>query len=134
MRTVLTNGCFDILHVGHLRYLEAARALGDELVVGVNSDASVRALKGPERPLNPAEERAEMLLGLKCVDRVVIFDELTADRLIETVHPAIYAKGGDYTLDTLPEAPVLKRLGINYVALPFVEGRSTSSLVARLRA
>lgn len=134
MRTVLTNGCFDILHVGHLRYLQAARALGDELVVGLNSDSSVSALKGPDRPLNPQDERAEMLLGLACVDRVIVFDEATADRLIETVRPAIYAKGGDYTLETLPEAATLQRLGIELVTLPFVAGRSTSSLLARLRA
>lgn len=134
MRTVLTNGCFDILHVGHLRYLQAAKALGDELVVGLNSDASVRLLKGPDRPLNPQDERREMLLGLKCVDRVVIFDERTADQLIETVHPAIYAKGGDYSLENLPEAATIQRLGIEFVALPFVAGRSTSSLLARLRA
>src|SRR5947209_1448863 len=94
-RIVFTNGCFDVLHVGHVRYLQAARALGDLLVVGVNSDSSVRELKGPNRPLVPEEERAELLAALECVDYVSIFPELRPDALIEIVRPAIHVKGGD---------------------------------------
>src|SRR6058998_1958640 len=96
-KLVLTNGCFDLLHVGHVRYLQAARALGDALVVAINGDESVRALKGQGRPLNRAQDRAEVTAALECVDRVVIFPEVRATGLIEKVRPAIYVKGGDYT-------------------------------------
>jgi len=133
-RTVFTNGCFDLLHVGHLRYLQAARALGDRLVVGLNSDASVRGLKGPERPLVTELERAELLLGLACVDAIVIFDEPTAEGAIRVIRPAVYAKGGDYRPETLPETPAVLEGGGEVVILPFVEGRSTSALVARMKA
>ncbi len=133
-RTVFTNGCFDLLHVGHLRYLQAARSLGDRLVVGLNSDASVRGLKGPERPLVTEFERAEMLLGLSCVDAVVIFDEPTAERAIRVIRPSLYAKGGDYRPETLPETPAVVTGGGEVVILPFVEGRSTSALVARMKS
>ena len=131
--TVFTNGCFDLLHVGHLRYLQASRALGDRLVVGLNSDASVRGLKGPDRPLVTELERAEMLLGLECVDAVVIFDEPTAERVIRAVRPRFYAKGGDYRPETLPETPAVVEGGGEVIILPFVEGRSTSALVARMQ-
>lgn len=133
-RTVFTNGCFDLMHVGHVRYLQAARALGDRLVVGLNSDRSVKELKGPTRPILPEEERAELLAALGCVDAVVVFDERTADRAIEAVRPALYAKGGDYEPDTIPETPLVRRLGGDVVVLPFVEGRSTTSLIARIKA
>ena len=140
-RVVLTNGCFDLLHVGHVRGLRAARALGDVLVVGVNSDASVRALKGESRPLVAQGERAEVLAALESVDYVVIFEEPTAERLASLVRPAVYAKGGDYAgsgaaLDArrLPEAAVVAAHGGETVLVPLVPGRSTSDLVARIRA
>src|SRR5881275_839903 len=98
-KLVATNGCFDLLHVGHVRYLQAARALGDLLIVGLNSDASVRAYKGPGRPLVPQDERAELLAALRCVDYVVIFDEPTASALVSALQPDIYVKGGDYRAD-----------------------------------
>src|SRR5580765_4219966 len=121
-RLVLANGCFDILHVGHVRYLQAARALGDALLVGVNSDASVRRLnKGPERPLNAEDERAEVLDALACVDSVSIFGEDTPHALIEAVRPNIHAKGGDYaTPDALPEAALVRSLGGEVVILALV--------------
>lgn len=130
---VFTNGVFDILHVGHLRYLQQACALGDALFVGVNSDASVRRLgKGPERPLNPEAERAELLLGLKCVDAVCVFEEDTPVELIRAVQPSIHCKGGDYTADTLPETPVVRAYGGEVAILPLVAGRSTTNVVKKL--
>ena len=131
--TVFTNGVFDLLHVGHLRYLQAARALGDRLVLGVNADASVRRLKGPSRPLISEDERAEMLAGLACVDYVTIFDEPTADALLQAFKPQIYAKGGDYTPDTLPEAPTVRAYGGEIRLVDFVPGRSTTGLVDRIQ-
>src|SRR5688500_2506340 len=126
-RVVLTNGCFDLLHVGHVRGLRAARALGDLLVVGLNSDRSVRGLKGEGRPLVPQTERAELLAALEPVDLVVIFDEPTAERLAELVRPAVYAKGGDYAADgaafdarRLPEAHVVTAHGGETVLVPLV--------------
>src|SRR5579884_3042660 len=101
-RIVATNGCFDIIHVGHTRYLEEARKLGDILIVGINSDDSVRQLKGSSRPINNEADRAEVLASLRCVDFVTIFGEPTADKFLQTVRPAVYAKGGDYTTDNLP--------------------------------
>lgn len=133
-RLVLTNGCFDILHVGHLRYLQAARQLGDLLLVGVNADASVRALKGPSRPVNHEQDRAELLAGLRCVDAVSIFADATADALIAQVQPHFYAKAGDYNLENLPESPTLQRFGIQAVFLPFQSGYSTTSTLARARS
>lgn len=133
-RTVFTNGCFDLLHVGHLRYLQAARALGDRLVVGLNSDRSVRALKGPERPILPEAERAELLDALACVDAVVVFDEQTAERAIAAVKPDLYVKGGDYQAEAIPETPLVRELGGEVRVLPFVEGRSTTSLIERIQA
>jgi glycerol-3-phosphate cytidylyltransferase len=130
---VLTNGCFDILHVGHLRYLQQARAQGDLLIVGVNADESVRRLKGPTRPVNPETDRAELLAGLACVDAVVVFPEDTAEPLLAALVPTLYAKGGDYTVATLPERPTLERLGIRPVFLDLVAGRSTTGLVTKLQ-
>lgn len=132
--TVFTNGCFDLLHVGHTRYLQAARALGDRLVLGLNSDASVRGLKGPSRPILPQEERAELLAALACVDYVLIFDEPTADAAIQAVRPSLYVKGGDYEPDRIPETPLVRSLGGEVRVLPFVEGRSTTSLVSRIQS
>lgn len=132
--TVFTNGCFDLMHVGHLRYLQAARALGDRLVIGLNSDASVQRLKGETRPILPEDERAELLAGLGCVDFVTIFDEPTADPLLALLKPQIYAKGGDYTPETLPEAPTVRAYGGEIRIIPFVPGRSTTSLIERIQA
>ena len=131
---VLTNGCFDILHVGHVRYLQAARALGDVLMVGVNADISVRGLKGPSRPVNQEHDRAEILAALECVDFVTIFTEATADRLIEVASPQIYAKAGDYSLETLPERETVLRVGAEARFLPFAAGYSTTQTIANLQA
>jgi rfaE bifunctional protein nucleotidyltransferase chain/domain len=133
LEVVLTNGVFDLLHVGHLRSLRQARAEGDLLVVGVNSDASAAALK-PGRPLVPAAERAELVAALEPVDYVVIFDEPTADRLISTIRPAVYAKGGDYAPDRLPEAGTARATGARLALLPLVADHSTSALVAAMRS
>jgi D-glycero-beta-D-manno-heptose 1-phosphate adenylyltransferase len=133
---VLTNGCFDLLHVGHVRYLQAARALGAALAVGVNSDESVRTLKGSDRPINNERDRAEVLAALECVDFVTIFPEARATRLLEAVRPAIYVKGGDYTTETLnaEERTVLERVGTQIRIIPFQRGYSTSGLLKKLRA
>jgi D-glycero-beta-D-manno-heptose 1-phosphate adenylyltransferase len=133
-RLVLTNGCFDLLHVGHVRYLQAARALGDALAVALNSDASVRALKGEGRPINPEDDRAEVLAALECVDYVALFSEMRATRFLETVNPAIYVKGGDYTLETLDreERAALEKIGVEIKILPLQPGYSTSRLISRL--
>ncbi|SRR5579875_3340079 len=133
-RVVVTNGCFDLLHVGHVRYLQAARALGDLLIVGVNSDASVRALKGPTRPLVPAAERAEIVAALAAVDLVVVFDTLTAEPLVVRLQPAVYVKGDDYSETMLPEAQLVRAAGGEVVLLPTQPGHSTSALVARVLA
>ncbi len=132
--TVFTNGCFDLLHVGHTRYLQAARQLGDRLVLGLNSDDSVRGLKGPSRPILPEDERAELLAALECVDYVLVFDEPTADEAIKAVRPTLYVKGGDYDPERIPETPLVRALGGEVKVLPFVEGRSTTSLVSRIQS
>jgi len=134
-RIVLTNGHFDLLHVGHLRYLHAARELGDVLIVAVNDDAMTAKRKGPGRPVLPQAERAELLAGLKCVDYVTIFSEPTAERVVELVRPDVYVKGGDYGPGgaALPEAPIVEAQGGRVVILPLVEGRSTSEIVAAIR-
>ena len=135
-RLVFTNGCFDILHVGHVRYLAAARAQGDALMVAINGDESVRALKGDGRPLNREAERAELIAALEAVDHVVIFPEVRATALLEQVRPAIYVKGGDYTAATLDqdERSALERAGTEIRILPFEPGYSTSGLVEKMRA
>ena len=134
-RLVFTNGCFDLLHLGHVRYLEAARGLGDALIVAVNGDESVRALKGDGRPLNRESERAELVAALGCVDHVVIFPEVRATALLEKVRPAIYVKGGDYTTSTLDveERRALERAGAEIRILPFEPGYSTSGLLEKIR-
>ena len=134
-RLVFTNGCFDLLHVGHVRYLQAARAEGDALAVALNADESVRVLKGPGRPLNPADERAEVLAALACVDYVTIFDDPRVTRLLARVQPHVYVKGGDYTLETLnaEEREVLLRHGVRIAFVPMVPGRSTTRLVEEMR-
>ncbi|MCO5298144.1 MAG: D-glycero-beta-D-manno-heptose 1-phosphate adenylyltransferase [Fimbriimonadaceae bacterium] len=131
-RLVLTNGVFDLLHAGHVRLLEAARAHGDLLIVGINSDASVRRLgKGPHRPIHPQEDRAEVLAALRCVDAVVIFDESNPIALIEALRPEVHVKGGDYRLEELPETPVVQGYGGEVVLLPLLEGRSTTSALRK---
>lgn len=134
-RLVLTNGCFDLLHVGHVRYLQQAAELGDVLVVAVNGDESVRSLKGPGRPLNSEEDRAEVLAALQCIDFVVIFPDIRATRVIEALRPAIYVKGGDYTLESLDpeEVAALKKAGAEIRTLPLVPEKSTSRLIERIR-
>ena len=128
-RIVFTNGCFDLLHIGHIRYLEEARALGDFLVVGVNSDSSVRKLKGPQRPVLPEEERAEILSGLGCVDYITLFDEIDPLKLITSLHPHILVKGGDWTKEQIVGREVVERSGGEMVIIPFVKGASTSNLI-----
>ena len=134
-RLVLTNGCFDLLHVGHVRYLQQAKQLGDFLVVAVNGDESVRSLKGTGRPLNSEEDRAEILASLEPVNFVTIFPERRATRVIEALRPAIYVKGGDYTLESLDpeEVEALKRVGAEIKTLPLVPGKSTSGLIERMQ-
>ncbi len=126
---VTTNGCFDVLHLGHLRYLQAARQLGDLLVVAINSDASVRELKGENRPLIPEDERAEMLAGLQCVDYVVIFPELTPIKLLSELKPDIHVKGGDYKLEQLVEKEVVEANGGKVIVGLNVPGKSTTNLI-----
>ena len=127
-----TNGCFDILHVGHVRYLNAAKKFGDVLIVGLNTDASVKSLKGNDRPINNENDRAEVLLALKAVDNVVLFGEKTAEELIAQVKPDVYIKGGDYTLDTLPEAKIVQSYGGRVEFIPMVAGRSTTNIINKI--
>jgi rfaE bifunctional protein nucleotidyltransferase chain/domain len=142
---VFTNGVFDLLHLGHVRYLQEARALGEVLVVGLNSDASVRRLKGAGRPLVPQAERAELLAALACVDYVVIFDTGTAERLVAALQPEVYVKGGDYARPAaesgapgplppkpLPEAEVVRSYGGRVVLVPYLRGYSTTELIERI--
>ena len=131
---VFTNGCFDVLHRGHVRYLDQARGLGDVLVVAVNSDDSVRRLKGADRPVNPVEDRVAVLAALACVDHVVVFEEDSPAALIETVRPDVYVKGGDYPPEMVPEAPLVRRLGGQVRTLGYVPDRSTSAIIERIRA
>ena len=135
-KLVVTNGCFDILHAGHAAYLESARNLGDALLVGVNADASVRQLKGPERPLNSESDRALVLASLACVDAVCVFPELTAEQFLSLAKPDLYAKGGDNTLDTInqDERRLVESFGGRVVIVPGLPGRSTTGLVNRIRA
>ena len=134
-KLVLTNGCFDLLHTGHVRYLQAARALGDALVVALNGDDSVRALKGEGRPLNTEHDRAEVVAALECVSYAVIFQEVRVTNLLEKVRPAIYVKGGDYTPETLnpEERAALEKIGAEIRILPFEPGYSTSALIERMK-
>ena len=135
---VFTNGVFDLLHAGHVGYLQQACSLGEALFVGLNSDQSVQMLKGPLRPIVPQAERALVLSALACVDAVILFDERTAHQLIEALKPDIYAKGGDYTLTPnqpgtlLPEAPLMQRLGGRIALIPIQQTASTSDLVQRI--
>jgi rfaE bifunctional protein nucleotidyltransferase chain/domain len=131
-RIVLANGCFDLLHVGHVRYLEAARALGDALLVALNSDASVRRLKGPGRPVMRQEERAEILAALRSVDAVMVFDEDTADGLVRLLRPDVQAKGTDYTEDSVPERRTVEGLGGRVAIAGDPKDHSTRDLIAAI--
>lgn len=131
-RIVFTNGCFDILHAGHVSYLNRAQALGDILIIGVNSDISISRLKGANRPINPLSDRIQVLAALGCVDLLIAFDEDTPIHLIELIQPDVYVKGGDYTRETLPETAVVEQLGGVIEILPFVENRSTTSIIQRI--
>jgi len=128
-RIIFTNGCFDLLHVGHIRYLEEAKILGDILIVGVNSDASVQKLKGPKRPVLPVEERTEILSGLGCVDYITIFDELDPLALITSLQPDVLVKGGDWTKEQTIGKEVVERSGGEVIIIPFVKGASTSNII-----
>ena len=128
-RIVFTNGCFDLLHIGHVRYLESAKTLGDILIVGVNSDRSVRNLKGLQRPILPMEERVEVLSSLECVNYVTLFDEPTPLELISSFLPHVLVKGGDWTKEAIVGSEVVEGAGGKVVILPFVEGASTSQLI-----
>ena len=134
-RLALTNGCFDLLHAGHVRYLQGARNAGDALAVALNGDASVRALKGDGRPLNSLADRAEVLSALACVDYIVSFDTPRADELFAEVRPHVYVKGGDYRRETLDpsERAVLEAAGAEFVFVPIVPGRSTTALIAAMK-
>ncbi len=131
---VFTNGHFDLLHVGHLDYLEKARALGDALFVGLNGDASTRRLKGRGRPLVPANERARLLAALRPVDAVIIFEADTAADLLRALQPEIYAKGGDYAHKALPERPTVEQYGGRVELIDYLPGHSTSALIDQIRA
>ena len=132
-RLVFTNGCFDLLHVGHVRYLQEARALGDALLVALNGDESVRALKGPTRPINNEQDRAEVLAALACVDFVTLFHTPRVTEVIRAVRPHLYAKGGDYTVDSLDpgERAALAEAGTEIRILPLVPGKSTTATIAK---
>jgi rfaE bifunctional protein nucleotidyltransferase chain/domain len=133
-RLVVTNGCFDLLHLGHVTYLETARHQGDALLVGLNGDASVRQLKGPERPVTPEGDRAAVLAALESVNGVCIFVEPTATRFLAAAQPDVYVKGGDYTLDTLnqDERQAVEQAGGRIVIIPFVPGKSTTATLKKI--
>ncbi|HZT73305.1 MAG TPA: adenylyltransferase/cytidyltransferase family protein [Terriglobales bacterium] len=133
-KIVLANGCFDLLHVGHVRYLKGARAEGDKLIVGVNSDRGVRALKGPGRPILPQQARAELVAALGVVDAVVIFDEPDVGALLRRLRPDVHAKGTDYTEDSVPERALAGELGVRVAIVGDAKAHSTRDLLARLHA
>ena len=130
-KIVFTKGCFDLLHVGHVRYLQAAKALGNFLVVALNSDVSVKKLKGPSRPVQSENDRAEILAALGCVDFTLLFDEETPERLIQLIRPDILAKGGDWKVEQIVGAPFVQSYGGLVFSLAFIEGKSTTKLIER---
>lgn len=132
-KLVFTNGCFDIIHSGHIKYLTEARKLGDYLIVGLNSDSSVKILKGETRPINNEEDRAAVLCGLKAVDFVVIFDEETPAALIREIIPNVLVKGGDYTVETVVGADTVQNNGGKVIIIPFVEGKSTTRIINKIK-
>lgn len=129
---VFTNGVFDILHAGHVEYLEKARTLGDLLIVALNTDSSVSRIKGPTRPLNTLEDRMRVIGALRCVDCVVSFDEDTPEAIVEAIRPDIHVKGGDYTVGSLPESKIVLGYGGKVVILPLLEGRSSTRIINEL--
>ena len=130
---VTTNGCFDILHVGHVRYLEKTKTFGDYLIVLLNSDKSVKSIKGPSRPVNNEMDRAEILSALRCVDYVVLFDEDSPRNLLDEMKPDVYTKGADYTMETLPEADIMKKNGTRVEFIDFVEVKSTTKTNEKMK-
>lgn len=128
-KVITTNGCFDVLHVGHLRYLQSTKQLGDMLIVAINSDESVRAIKGEKRPLVPESERAELLAGLECVDYVMIFPELDPKQFLVELRPNIHVKGGDYSLDRVIERETVEAIGAELRIIPGADGKSTTNLI-----
>ena len=129
---VVTNGCFDILHVGHVRYLQKTKEHADNLIVMLNSDKSVKAIKGEDRPINCEEDRAEILSSLSCVDYVVLFDEKSPAKLLEEIRPDVYTKGADYTIETLPERDIVLKNNIKVEFIEFVEGKSTTNVIKKI--
>lgn len=129
---VVTNGCFDILHVGHVRYLQKTKSFADYSMVLLNSDKSVRSIKGPTRPINNESDRAEVLCALACVDYVVLFDEDSPANLIDKIKPDVYTKGADYTMETLPEADIMRKNNIKVEFITFVEGKSTTKTIEKM--
>ncbi len=129
---VATNGCFDILHVGHVRYLQKTKSFADYSIILLNSDKSVRSIKGPTRPINKEQDRAEILCALSCVDYVVLFDEDSPKNLLDEIKPDVYTKGADYTMETLPEADIMKKNGTRVEFISFVEGKSTTSIIEKI--
>lgn len=132
-KIVTTNGCFDILHIGHVKYLQKAKRLGDILIVALNSDVSTRKLKGAGRPINNQRDRAEMLIALRCVDIVVIFNEISPKDLLNRIKPDIHTKGADYTKQTLPEADIIELNGGKVEFIDFVEGKSTTNIIKKIK-
>ena len=131
---VVTNGCFDILHVGHVRYLQKTKTFADYLIVLLNSDKSVRAIKGENRPINNENDRAEILCALSCVDYVVMFDETSPRNLLDEIKPDVYTKGADYTMETLPEADIMRKNGTRVEFIEFVEGKSTTGIINKVNS
>ncbi len=131
---VTTNGCFDILHVGHVRYLQKTKTFADVMIVCLNSDDSVRRIKGPKRPINNENDRAEILCALECVDYVVIFDESSPEKLLCEIKPDVHTKGADYTIETLPEAKSIIANGGRIEFISFVEGKSTTKVIEKISA
>lgn len=129
---VATNGCFDILHVGHVRYLEKTKSFADYSIVLLNSDKSVRSIKGPTRPINNENDRAEILGALRCVDYVVLFDEDSPRDLLDKIKPDVYTKGADYTMETLPEADIMIKNGTKVEFIKFVDGKSTTKTIEKI--
>ncbi|MBR1754814.1 D-glycero-beta-D-manno-heptose 1-phosphate adenylyltransferase [bacterium] len=130
---VATNGCFDILHVGHVRYLQETKKCADYSVVLLNSDKSVKLIKGENRPINNENDRAEILCALSCVDFVVMFDETSPRNLLDEIKPDVYTKGADYTMETLPEADIMKKNNIAVKFITFVEGKSTTNTINKMK-
>lgn len=131
---VCTNGCFDILHVGHVRYLQKTKTFADYCIVLLNSDKSVKSIKGPSRPINNENDRAEILSALRCVDYVVLFDEDSPRNLLDEIKPDVYTKGADYNMETLPEADIMKKNRTKVEFINFVEGKSTTGTIEKMKS